>query len=138
MAVALCAGPSAAQAQVGERSIPSFTYHAAFSHLHDGDYNDALEVFRDEGRGAIKTPQARWIDSICYDAMAGECYYQMGRLGEALDYYTAAVELYVAFSRLDDAGAVSADDSRLEFAWFGSLGAPARRRARWDSIPTRR
>ncbi len=86
---------SPARAQMRER--PSLGYFAAFSALHEGEYSDALNGFRHEGGGAIKTPQARWIDSICYEAMVGECYYQMGRLREALDHYTAAVQLYVAY-----------------------------------------
>lgn len=87
-----------APAQVDERSIPSLGYFAAFSELYDGEYENAADAFAAEGRGAIKTPQARWIDSICYETMIGECFYQMGGLNEALTHYTAAVNLYVAYS----------------------------------------
>jgi tetratricopeptide (TPR) repeat protein len=80
------------------RMVPSAGYHAAFSAFYEGEYRDALDVFRDEGRGAIKTPQSRWIDSICYETMVGECYYHMGHLNQALDHYTAALQLCVAFS----------------------------------------
>ncbi|MBN2474341.1 MAG: CHAT domain-containing protein [Pirellulales bacterium] len=85
-------------AQIGQRSIPSMSYHAAFTELRDGQFGDALEDFRSEGRGAIKTPQARWIDSICYEAMVGECYYRLGALDRALEHFTASVQLYVAWS----------------------------------------
>ena len=30
--------------------------------------------------------------------MVGECYYEMGHLEQALDHYTAAIKLYLAFS----------------------------------------
>ena len=85
--------PAAAQS----RSIPSPGYDAAFGEFYDGDYRAALDRFTNEGRGAIKTMQSRWIDSICYETMVGECYYGMGHLGEALDHYTAAVKLAAAF-----------------------------------------
>lgn len=65
--------------------------------MYDGELKDAVEIFEDEWRGAIKTPQSRWIDSICYHTMIGECYYHMGRLDEALTHYTAALSLYLAF-----------------------------------------
>jgi len=89
------AGSARAQAA---RMVPSMGYHAAFSPFYEGEYKDALDEFRDAGRGAIKTPQSRWIDSICYETMVGECYYHMGHLNQALEHYTAALQLHVAFS----------------------------------------
>ena len=70
----------------------------AFSDFYDGDYISALKRFENEGRACIKTAQSRWIDSICYETMVGECYYEMGHLEQALDHYTAAIKLYLAFS----------------------------------------
>ena len=80
-----------------ERMVPSRGYQAAFTDLYEGEYRDALRRFQAESRGAIKTPQSRWIDSIAYYTMVGECYYQMGRLREALDQYNAALQLFAAF-----------------------------------------
>ncbi len=92
-------GPwTASAAAQSERMLPSLGYHVAFSSFYEGEYRDALDEFRDEARGAVKTPQSRWIDSICYETMVGECYYHMGHLPQALDHYTAALQLYVAFS----------------------------------------
>jgi len=91
----LVAGPL--QAQVGERRTPSVTYYRCFAPFYDGEYADALRCFQDELRGAIKTTQSRWIDSICYETMCGECYYQMGELDKALQHYTNALELYRRF-----------------------------------------
>jgi tetratricopeptide (TPR) repeat protein len=86
-----------ASAQLGaERIAPSRAYHAAFGDFYEGEYKLALDRFLTEGRGAIKAGTARWIDSICYEAMCGECYYQMGSLQKALGHYTAAIEVFLA------------------------------------------
>mgnify|MGYP005834700471 CR=1 FL=1 len=90
-----CSAPAAAQ--VGNRGAPSPEYFGIFPTFFDGEYRDALKLFEDQVRGAIKTSQARWIDSICYETMVGECYHEMGRLDEALSHYTAALRLYVAY-----------------------------------------
>ncbi|MFW5692963.1 MAG: CHAT domain-containing protein [Thermoguttaceae bacterium] len=87
----------AAESQAQERNVPSLGYQAAFTDFYEGEYEDALRIFQNESRGAIKTPQSRWIDSIAYHTMVGECYYQMGRLREALDHYTSAMQLFAAF-----------------------------------------
>lgn len=92
----LLAWPQPAQAQVGFRDFPSATYFAAFGDFYDGDYRTAAESFRAEVRGARKTVQARWIDSICYYSMLGECFYQMGQLPQAMDAYNSALQVYLA------------------------------------------
>jgi tetratricopeptide (TPR) repeat protein len=97
IALALAA-PGAARAQVaGRMAAPSDFYLQVFRDFYDGDYPDALKVYLHEGRGAIKTAQTNWIDSICYHTMAGECYYQMGDLSRALSHYNSALQLYTAF-----------------------------------------
>jgi len=107
-----------------ERHTPTLRYQAAFSDFYEGEYGDALDVFRDEARGAIKTPQSRWIDSICYETMVGECYYQMGRLREALDHYTAALTLYSAFSdwmiRVNFPPAIRPSSRQVQIPWGSS------------------
>jgi tetratricopeptide (TPR) repeat protein len=74
--------------------MPSPGYYDAYRSLCDGDYLDALRAFQSAGRGAYKVGQTRWIDSICYEAMCGECYFQMGVLDRALAHYTNALQLY--------------------------------------------
>jgi len=88
---------SSGLAQFGGQRIPTVQYQATFRALYDGEYLQALKSFHSEGRGAIKSPTARWIDSICYHAMLGECLYELGRLPEAMEQYTAAVNLYLAY-----------------------------------------
>ena len=94
-------GPGAPrQAGAQLRSIPTEAYFSAITDLYDqGDYVLALRQFQEEWQhGAAKsTIQPQWIDSICYHTMIGECYYQMGELGQALEHYNAAVRLYLTF-----------------------------------------
>ncbi len=100
LAAAVWAGPAArlGLAQIGERRTPSVAYYTGFGPFYDGDYADALRIFQAEGRTSIKTAQSRWIDSICYETMCGECYVQIGDFSQALQHYTAALQLFVTFS----------------------------------------
>lgn len=98
------AGPAASTAMTSgvgasaaHGSIPSQAYYNHFSAMYEGDYKGALEAFKTDFAGAVKTSQSRWIDSICYYTMMGECCYRMGKLGDALDNYNAALKLYIAF-----------------------------------------
>ncbi len=93
-----CLAPPSFGQGLGSTEIPSFRYSAAFDDFHDGEFEDALDTFMDERRGAIKKPGTLWLDSICYYTMMGECYYQMGQLEQALDSYTTAVQLYVQYN----------------------------------------
>ena len=97
-AVLAIATPSTIQAQGARDTIPSQRYMRAFTILYDGEYRDALDIYQDETRGGIKSTQSRWIDSICYHTMTGECYYHMGDLDRALGQYTQALQIYTAFS----------------------------------------
>jgi CHAT domain-containing protein len=73
----------------GEGGSPPPAYYSAFRPFYDGDYADALRMFQSELRGNVRS-----IDSICFEAMCGECYFQMGILDQALLHYTNALELY--------------------------------------------
>lgn len=81
-----------------DRTVPTQAYFNAFGLFYDGDYDQALKAFETDGRNAIRTPQSRWIDSICYETMCGECLFHMGLLREALPHYTAALTIYKSFS----------------------------------------
>lgn len=96
--VALCgAFLTSPHAEGAERTTPTASYYAAFGYFYEGDYLEALRAFQSEVRGSIKTSQSRWIDSICYETMCGECFYQMGVLDQALVHYTSALQLYQRF-----------------------------------------
>ena len=94
----LCLVGSSFGQGVGGKQIPTVRYYSAFTRFHDGDFDDALDVFVDERRGAIKKPGMLWLDSICYYTMMGESYYRMGQLDKALDSYTMALQLYIQYS----------------------------------------
>lgn len=87
----------AAHAQFQGKGAPTALYNVSLSAIYDGSYSDALKSFQQQWRGAIKNGTTRWIDSICYHAMIGECHYQAGELGPALEHYTMALRLYTAF-----------------------------------------
>ncbi len=86
-----------ASAFAQERTTPSIMYFSHFNMFYEGDYNDALKGFQMDARGSIRSGTFRWIDSICYETMMGECYYQMGILDKALAHYNDALRIYVAY-----------------------------------------
>ncbi len=83
----------AARGQAPTQSYPSDLYYAAYRLYYDGDYRDAGSAFRRAARGGVASSRGRWIDSICYYTMMGECHYRLGQLDEALDQYGAALRL---------------------------------------------
>ena len=100
VACLLAAMPRAAEAQFN--AIPSPAYYSTLNTYWNGNYSGALAAFLSESNAAIKSPgspsaSGRWIDSICYLTMAGECYYHMGQLPEALNQYNNALTIYASF-----------------------------------------
>jgi hypothetical protein len=85
--------PAAAQMT---RSVPNDAYFSVFGTYFDGDYNTAARGFRDSARGSLVSIEGRWVDSVCYYTMIGECFYQMGDLAGALNQYNSACKLYLA------------------------------------------
>jgi CHAT domain-containing protein len=76
-------------------SFPHQDYYHGFPAFHAGEYRDALRMFEMSLRGGVRSTEGRWIDSICYYTMIGECYYQMGEIAKALEQYDAAIKLAV-------------------------------------------
>ncbi len=78
-------------------NLPGADYYLARSLYYNGDYASARRSFVDVSRGGIKGGDgARWIDSICYHTMLGECHYQLGDLALSLEQHNAALALYMA------------------------------------------
>jgi tetratricopeptide (TPR) repeat protein len=97
----IAAFPHAARAQVGQpirREYPPQSYYVSLAFFEEGEFTDAAKAFRSTARSGVRSSEGRWVDSICYHAMIGECLYQMGDLRSALDQYTAALNLYVGYS----------------------------------------
>ena len=86
--------PQAVRAQ--SKVMPNEMYYMAFRPFYGGEYDEALRGFREAAGGGLRDLEGRWIDSICYHTMTGECYYHMGNLTDALEHYAAALKLYVA------------------------------------------
>ncbi|QDU57775.1 CHAT domain protein [Aeoliella mucimassa] len=87
-----------ALAQLGS-TTPTQGYYMAIEELYEGDYRGALKDFQGEVRGGIRIGLTRWIDSICYQTMLGETYYQMGNTSQALVEFDAACELYLSYPK---------------------------------------
>lgn len=79
------------------RSYPGDDYFIPFAPYYDGDFNTARKAFQDVARGGMRSVEGKWVDSICYHAMLGECYYQLGDRTQALDQYTSAIRLFLAY-----------------------------------------
>ncbi|MEQ8787249.1 MAG: CHAT domain-containing protein [Pirellulaceae bacterium] len=92
--LALLALARPADAQI-DRTVPGPDYDLAMAAFHAGEFVTAAEGFQDAARAGIRTPDGRWIDSICYYSMTGECLYQQGNLPEALAQFEAALKLYL-------------------------------------------
>lgn len=90
-------GVSALFGQAGApREYPGTEYQLALGVYYQGDFATALKGFQAAARSGIRSTEGRWVDSICYYAMAGECYYQMGEPALALEQYTAALNQLLA------------------------------------------
>ncbi len=84
-----------ASAQIG--NLPSNIYYGARADYFDGDYRDALSILLGELQsGTFKVGADRWVDSVCYHTMAGECYFQLGQHEQALAQFTAGLQIYLA------------------------------------------
>src|SRR5262247_103363 len=93
VAALLAARPAAAQ--LPPKNVPHDGYWPCFVAYYDGDFRDALQDFRDAAQGGFASTEGRWIDSICFYTMLGECYYQMGNNADALAQYEAALKLFL-------------------------------------------
>lgn len=111
------------------RRVPSEDYFLGFTPYYSGDYAVARRAFQEAARGGIKTGNNPWIDSICYQAMLGECFYQMGDLNEALKLHTSAVQIFLAYRgwllgvEFPPGIDVAAGGSRVAIPWGNSKRA---------------
>ena len=96
--VALAGWTAPALAQLGG-SVPPQQYYTEIEGLYEGEYRDALRDFQSDVRGGVRIGLTRWVDSICYQAMLGETYYQMGNTQQALVEFDAACELFLSYPK---------------------------------------
>src|SRR5262245_16673770 len=76
--------PTIGGQSAGTRMIPNPEYFSAFQTYYSGDYRSAIAAFQDAAKGGVRSTDGRWVDSICYHCMIGECYYQLGDLAQSL------------------------------------------------------
>lgn len=115
-----------ARAQVD--TMPDPGYYIAVNEFYAGQYRDAERAFRRLTRSGVQAAQARWIDTICYQAMLGEVLYQQGRNAEALAAFDQACLMLLSYP--DFLRSVQFDDPRPEPNPTRSVppwGAPSRR-----------
>lgn len=74
---------------------PHDGYYKVFGRMYDGEFAVAMEAFTEGASLGIRTVDGRWIDSVCYNVMAGECAYHMGNLSLALDQYNFALRVFL-------------------------------------------
>lgn len=80
----------------GTRSVPNDAYFQMFGGYYEGDFQTGVRAFRESARGGLVSVDGRWVDSVCYYTMIGECLYQMGDLAGALDQYDSACKQFLA------------------------------------------
>ena len=101
LALALLASQSrSTSAQVSNataRTYPNQSYFQSFGYFHRGNFTRALKSYTAAARGGLRSTEGRWIDSVCYFTMMGECHYQLGNFEKATEAYNAALELVTAW-----------------------------------------
>lgn len=86
-----------AHAQMGP--VLNASYYRTINQMYDGDYANALANFEGEYLGSIKIGTTRWLDSVCFLTMQGECHYRMGNLPKAAEAYGNALQLYMYYTQ---------------------------------------
>ncbi|MCH2179692.1 MAG: hypothetical protein MK106_12900 [Mariniblastus sp.] len=92
-------------AQVSSR-LPKQQYYNLFFEYYQANYNGALDEFGSGATGAFKMGTSRFLDSVCYWTMMGECHYHMGNYAQAVELYEQALGLYLDYSTGDWQGRV--------------------------------
>ncbi|HVC95479.1 MAG TPA: CHAT domain-containing protein, partial [Pirellulales bacterium] len=80
------------------QQFPPPSYFNVHQVYYQGNYLAALNGYGIQAQSAITNGATlqKWIDSICYQTMLGECRYQMGQYEAALIHYNFAVGYYLA------------------------------------------
>ena len=60
-------------AQAQRSSVPNSTYYAGFAEYYQADYRDAEKIFSRASNGALQAGGQRFLDSVCYMTMLGDC-----------------------------------------------------------------
>lgn len=72
-------------------------YLTPFVNYYQGDYRRAIRNFISVEKSAYKIGNQRYLDSICYWTMIGECHFQVGNYNEAIVFYEKSIDLYLSY-----------------------------------------
>ncbi|PHS12892.1 MAG: hypothetical protein COA78_07615 [Blastopirellula sp.] len=117
------------QVSAQSKAVPTDAHYLGIEYFHEGEYGNAMNQFDQAARAGVKTPFGRWVDSICYSTMIGECHFKIGNNAKALSYYDNAVNLFLQhqqwmlrlqISSVPQLGPVS-NDRRVGITWGKSL-----------------
>ena len=123
LCVTTLASPALAQQpRPQDRTVPRDEYFVALRGYYTGEYRQALSAFKNVANGGIRSTEGRWIDSICYHTMAGECYYHMGATGPRARTIRSGPRSGGAASGMDAARAISRNDRPRRFAGSFDVG----------------
>ncbi len=87
-----------AQAQIRSSALPNDSYYNVFLEFYSADYKNAVKDFTRGADTAYRFGTDRYLDSVCYWTMIGECHYHMGNYADAITYYEEALNLYLKYN----------------------------------------
>ncbi|QEG24202.1 hypothetical protein [Mariniblastus fucicola] len=94
----VCASHLRAQTLRSSGSLPKVSYYQAFSLYKNGDFARAGRDFQRGYTTAYQFGDQRFLDSVCYLTMMGECHYHVGNYADAMVNYDRALKLYLSFN----------------------------------------
>lgn len=87
-------------AQLGlQNRLPNQRYYQTFPQYYTGDFQRSSREFERGFNTAYREGQRRYLDSVCFLTMMGECQYHMGNYSEALGHYESALRLYLSYNK---------------------------------------
>ena len=96
--VVMIAGTFCAAAQAQVSRLPRTSYYQIYSDFYAGDLTRANRNFQQGYRTAFQFGGQRFLDSVCYLTLIGECNYHVGNYAEALANYEQALNLYLSYN----------------------------------------
>lgn len=104
------------------RSMPAAEYFTPFPEFYRGNYRVAANAFRRLENSAYKFGTLRFLDSICYWTMLGECNFHAGNYADAVRFYEQGLELYLVYcqknwqTRIQGSSPIQVDNNALNRA----------------------
>ncbi len=83
-----------------QRPLPNDGYYLPFIDYYQADYRSAGKDFTRGETSAFKFGTQRYLDSICFWTMMGECQYQLGNYADAIVLYEQSLNLYLYYQTL--------------------------------------